>query len=106
MVSYIVRSVHEILCDDFGLPDGLADTSTVTVPLPSAKGKAASKVTYPKVLILDPAVGTGTFLHQTIDLIHEHVQGKGLGGVWSDYVSSHLLPRVFGFELLLSQLMC
>ena len=54
------------------------------------------------MLILDPAAGTGTFLREAISRIRETVEGKGLGGAWPDYVQNHLLPRLFGFELLMA----
>jgi hypothetical protein len=43
-----------------------------------------------KVLILDPAVGTGTFMHRVIEHIYEGF--KNQKGMWSGYVSQHLLP--------------
>ena len=91
VVSYIVRSVDHILKNDFKLKDGLADRSKV----PKKVGD------YHKVMILDPAVGTGTFLHGVVNHIHEHVTRKQ-AGAWNSYVSQHLLPRVFGFELLMA----
>ena len=56
----------------------------------------------PRVLILDPAAGTGTFLREVIASIRATIEGKGLAGVWPDYVREHLLPRLFGFELLMA----
>jgi len=98
VVDYIVRSVDHILKTEFGLrEDGLADISTVEVEMADGKRKM-----YPKVLVLDPAAGTGTFLHSVIDHIHEHELAKGQGGAWSSYVSRFLLPRLFGFELLMA----
>jgi hypothetical protein len=97
VVDYIVRSVDHILKTDFGLSDGLADISTV-----EATAHDGKKLTSPKVLILDPAVGTGTFLHEVVALIHEHETAQGHGGAWSDYVRSHLLPRLFGFEIMMA----
>lgn len=106
VVSYIVRSVDHILKTDFGLPDGLADTTKVplyeTVRTKNGKTRRKKKGESHKVLILDPAVGTGTFLHGVIDHVHEHVQSRGQAGTWSGYVSKHLLPRLFGFELLMA----
>lgn len=96
VVSYIVRSVDHILKTDFGLPEGFADSSKIKVKNPDTKEKADVH----KVLILDPAVGTGTFLFSVIDLINESF--KGNKGLWSSYVSQHLLPRLFGFELLMA----
>lgn len=88
VVSYIVRSVDLVLKNQFGLRDGLADSSKL------------DDSTIHKVQILDPATGTGTFLHAVIAKIYERfAKNKGL---WSDYVSQHLLPRVHGFELLMA----
>lgn len=97
VVSYIVRSVDHLLRDRFGLADGLADTATVTTERPDGKPE-----TSPRVLILDPAAGTGTFLREAIATIRTTIENKGLGGAWPDYVRDHLLPRLFGFELLMA----
>ncbi len=96
VVSYIVRSVDHILKTDFKLRDGLADSSKIAVR--NSKGKV--KTDSHKVLILDPATGTGTFLYGVINEIFEGFK-KNLG-MWSGYVSEHLLPRLFGFELLMA----
>lgn len=89
VVSYIVRSLDWLLRQRFQLADGLATTAT-----PGSEGRQA--------LILDPAVGTGTFLRETIARIRETIETSGLGGVWPEYVRDHLLPRLFGFELLMA----
>lgn len=96
VVSYIVRSIDHILKTDFKLPDGLADATKIKVTQPISK----KKVDVHKVQILDPATGTGTFLYGIIDHIyHDFKDDKGM---WSSYVSQHLLPRLFGFELLMA----
>ncbi|MFL5817014.1 MAG: type ISP restriction/modification enzyme [Conexibacter sp.] len=92
VVSYIVRSVDEILRTSFDCPDGLADTQST--PRPDGER--------PRVLILDPAVGTGTFLYGVVDHIREGFRDSNDAGKWSAYVRDHLLPRVFGFELLMA----
>jgi predicted helicase len=97
VVSYIVRSVDRILKGkDFGLADGLAHATKIKV---TPKGKKFPIETH-KVLILDPAVGTGTFLHGVVGHIHESFKKKK--GMWSGYVADHLLPRLYGFELLMA----
>lgn len=96
VVSYIVRSVDYLLKKDFGLADGLADATRLKAV--SADGKSRQQPH--KVQILDPATGTGTFLHSVIDLIYESFQNNK--GMWSSYISEHLLPRLFGFELLMA----
>lgn len=114
VVNFIVRGVDEILQTEFGLPLGLADTSTweqvaarnerITIP-PHIKPDA------PFVQILDPATGTGTFLVEVIDLIHKRMeenwkgQGKSAAEIkaaWNAYVPAHLLPRLTAFELMMA----
>jgi hypothetical protein len=81
VVSYIVRSLDHIVKTHFDRPLGLANTDT---------------------LILDPAAGTATFLYFVIQQIHQTLMTMGQAGGWNDYVDKHLLPRVFGFELLMA----
>lgn len=101
VVSYIVRSVDHILKTDFGLKDGLADATKIKVK--DAGGETEKEIH--RVLILDPATGTGTFLHQVIHQIHDTLCARGQQGAWggkNGYVARHLLPRLFGFELLMA----
>jgi hypothetical protein len=88
VVSYIVRSVHELLQTEFGLADGLAATTTwgemvkkhpgmKLPPLTDEPGeKRTVKPGEPFVQILDPATGTATFLVEVIDVIHRHLEAK------------------------------
>ncbi|MFP5265097.1 MAG: type ISP restriction/modification enzyme [Blastocatellia bacterium] len=113
-VSFVVRAVDEILRRDFGLEDGLADTTTwgemaarnTAVEIPEGVSPGA-----PFVQVLDPATGTGTFLVEVIDRIYETMrakwsrQGRGeeaMRELWNDYVPRNLLPRLYGFELLMA----
>ena len=97
VVSYIVRSVDRLLRDRFDLSDGLADTDKIKVEVSDGVQEEV-----PRVLILDPAAGTGTFLREVIASIRSTIENKGLAGAWPDYVREHLLPRLFGFELLMA----
>src|SRR5436189_2362768 len=56
----------------------------------------------PHVLILDPATGTGTFLYHVIAHVRERYWQTGNAGAWLGYVHEHLLPHLFGFELLIA----
>ena len=96
VVSYVVRSVDHVLKKDFDLTDGLADATKISIK--STNGKKPRETH--KVLITDPAVGTGTFLHEVINHIHQSFEAKP--EQWSDYVSQNLLPRLLGFELLMA----
>jgi len=114
VVSYIVRSVHEILQKEFGLEDGLADTTTWNEMLTRHKNlrlPEGASLSEPFVQILDPATGTGTFFVETIDLIHRTMEAKWKSQgymalefqrLWNEYVPEHLLPRLYGFELMIA----
>ncbi len=54
------------------------------------------------MLVLDPACGTGTFLYYVIDHIREGFIAKGNAGLWASFIENQLLPRLFGFELLMA----
>ncbi|MEY3885815.1 MAG: hypothetical protein RIS87_1590 [Pseudomonadota bacterium] len=106
VVSFIVRAVDDILKTHFKLPQGLADTSKTKVTIETleagSKGKLVKKEhEVHKVQILDPATGTGTFLAQTIRHIYDSQFAK-MQGAWSGYVKEHLIPRLNGFELLMT----
>jgi len=98
VVNFIVRAVDDILKTEFDLPQGLADTSKTKIKV-DLQGKKVEQEVH-KVQILDPATGTGTFLAETIKHIHKKFEGQQ--GIWSNYVETHLLPRLNGFELLMA----
>src|SRR5690554_872135 len=107
VVNFIVRAVDDILKTEFDLPQGLADTSKTTIKLDTQTADKRSATGYKqieqeihKVQILDPATGTGTFLAEVVKHIHKKFQGQQ--GIWSNYVETHLLPRLNGFELLMA----
>ncbi|MFM8331930.1 MAG: type ISP restriction/modification enzyme, partial [Candidatus Methylumidiphilus sp.] len=163
VVSYIVRSVHELLQTEFGLEDGLASTVTwgemakkLVIPagMPESSHKDVNLPTNnepqiktgtagelpsmalgsgipcrndaqptpfkipegnspdsPFVVILDPATGTATFLVGVIDMIHktltekwrkQGMKDKQREAAWNEYVPKHLLPRLYGYELMMA----
>jgi predicted helicase len=98
VVNFIVRAVDDILKTEFDLPQGLADNSKTRIKI-EQQGKKVEQDVH-KVQILDPATGTGTFLAEVVKHIHKKFEGQQ--GIWSNYVETHLLPRLNGFELLLA----
>lgn len=114
VVSFIVRSVDEILRTEFGLEDGLADVTTWSEMAERHQGLEIPQgvsAHAPFVQILDPATGTGTFLVEVIDVIHKTMvekwrkQGTAVYEIqhrWDDYVQRDLLPRLYGFELMMA----
>jgi predicted helicase len=81
VVSYIVRSLHGILKEQFKRPDGLA-SNTVTV--------------------LDPAAGTLTFLAESAKLaVDEFISKYGKGGK-ENFIKEHILKNYYAFELMMA----
>ncbi|MBQ9226065.1 MAG: N-6 DNA methylase [Fibrobacter sp.] len=108
VVHFIVNAVDEILKTRFGLSDGLADTSKVTIRQTSnlytdnrtKDHKKYETREYHKVQILDPATGTGTFLAEVVRKIYSGMENQK--GAWQNYVEEHLLPRLNGFEFMMA----
>lgn len=118
VVSYIVRSVHELLQTEFGLADGLASTITWG-EMAVQMGTVGKPFTIPEgtspnshfVVILDPATGTATFLVEVIDLVFKTMTKKWRAErltplqqreEWNRYVPTALLPRLYGYELMMA----
>ncbi len=89
VVQFIVRSVDHLLEKEFGLSGGLANTSK-------------TKDGLHRVQVLDPAVGTGTFISDVIGKIYKRIKDNGQKGRWPAYVHHELLPRIYGFELMMA----
>lgn len=96
VVQFIIRQVDEVLKRDFGLMKGLADTSKTS----TGTYKNANKKTQHRVQVLDPAVGTATFLNEIIKYTYKQFEGQE--GRWQSYVEQDLVPRLFGFELMMA----
>jgi len=100
VVNFIVRAVDDILKTEFNLPQGLADTSKTKIKVNVQGQNKQIEQEVHRVQILDPATGTATFLAEIIKQIYRKFEGQQ--GIWSNYVETHLLPRLNGFELLMA----
>lgn len=113
VVQYIVHQVDRILKEDFGIVKGLASDETFTKKVNQGhvariRDKNTGRLqntsivdkTFHRVQILDPAVGTATFLNETIKYIHKTFAGQE--GRWANYVNDNLLKRLYGFELMMA----
>jgi len=81
VVSYLVNSVHKLLTSSLKKEMGLADS---------------------EVQVLDPAVGTGTFLFYLIEHLHDFFKNQGKEKQWNEFVKKKLLKQIFGFEILMA----
>jgi type I restriction-modification system DNA methylase subunit len=80
VVSFIVNTVNEILKNDFDKPMGFAEDG---------------------LKVLDPAVGTGTFLWLVFLLTLGELKEQ-LRGLIRSKTKSHILKDFYGFELLIT----
>jgi len=81
VVSFIVRSIEEILKETFGLSDGLINK---------------------KVTLLDFATGTGTFLLNAFKLAIEQAQTLGDRQTVNKILNEQVVNNFYGFELLVA----
>jgi Type ISP C-terminal specificity domain/N-6 DNA Methylase len=81
VVSYIVRSLHEILKSKFDKADGLASDS---------------------VTVLDPAAGTLTFLAEAAKLAVGEFVGKYGEGGKDKLIREHIVKNFYAFELMMA----
>jgi hypothetical protein len=79
LVDYVVRAVHATLKSSFGKPLGLADKD---------------------VRLLDPALGTGTFLLAAAQTAVDEIEADLGPGAVQTVLEDHVLRHFYGFELL------
>lgn len=81
VVSFIVRSLHEILKDKFKIPDGLASLN---------------------LTLLDPAGGTLGFLAKAIETAVAEFENKYGKGAVKPFLQEHILQNYYSFELMMA----
>ncbi len=100
VVNFIVRAIDDILKSEFGIKEGIADSSMIDIDVKQPGEKKSTKKKVHRVQFLDPATGTGTFIAELIRQVFQKFQGQE--GIWSNYVENHLIPRLHGFEILMA----
>lgn len=79
IVEYMVARVNTVLREELGIEDGLADR---------------------RVYVLDPAVGTGSYLVEVLRRIASTLKENGGDALVADDLKRAIMERVFGFEIL------
>lgn len=97
--GFIVKSIDYSLEHDLNITDGLTcpDSIQIKEKDPSSNGKEITKF-IPKVQILDPAVGTGTFLTECIKQMRTHFNSLA---EWVSFANKQLLDQLNAFEILI-----
>ena len=79
IVQYQVARVDTVLREELEIADGLAD---------------------PRVVVLDPCCGTGTYLVEVLKRIAKTLKAKGGDALLANDLKRAAIERVFGFEIL------
>jgi Type ISP C-terminal specificity domain/N-6 DNA Methylase len=79
IVEYMVARVDRVLREELGLPDGLAN---------------------PRVYVLDPCCGTGSYLVEVLRKIHSTLKVRGEDALVPSELKEAAKNRIFGFEIL------
>ncbi len=79
IVQYMVARVDAVLREELNISDGLAD---------------------PRVVVLDPCCGTGTYLVEVLRRIADTLKAKGEDAMIAYNLKKAAKERIFGFEIL------
>lgn len=105
VVRYMVRQVNTLLRNEFQIRKGLTDASTIKYKVDDGQSRrfkdratgrwktvVGQELVLHKVQILDPAVGTATFLNEIIEFVHAGF-GKSQRGRWPGYANADLVSN-------------
>lgn len=79
IVKYMVARVDRVLREELNVADGLAD---------------------PNVYVLDPCCGTGAYLVEVLNHIHQTLKASGEAATAGGILKKAAQERIFGFEIL------
>ncbi|AUS70618.1 type ISP restriction/modification enzyme [Lactococcus lactis] len=114
VVHYMISMVDELLVNEFGIKDGLANNDTFEYEVSSEEYASSNRkdakmldkktVTVPKVAILDPATGTGTFPAEIIKFVKEKYFSGGKSAFYEDWIEREdgLMSRLIAFEIMMT----
>ena len=110
-VRYLVNMVDRSLTEDFQIEGGLSNNDRITVTVPSelyqvSKSKWSDKkqISVPRVAILDPACGTGSFGAEIIKYVKKKYFSGAREVFYESYIQDKngLLSRLIGFEIMMT----
>jgi len=113
VAHYLVSIVDKILRDDFAISGGLSNNDRIQFTVPTERYQAADKtkewmdtkeISVPRVAVLDPACGTGTFHSAIIKHIKSTYFSREREAFYGDYIKNEtgLLSRLVGFEIMMT----
>lgn len=110
-VDYLVSMVDNILVNDLNISGGLSNNDVIDITVPCTPYQARNNkwvhektISVPRVAILDPACGTGTFGAEIV----KHVKNTYFSGsrevFYEGYIQdkNSLMSRLIGFEIMMT----
>ena len=110
-VQYLISFVDKILVEDFAIEGGLSNNEQITTKVPCAPYKITKNkwteemtISVPRVAILDPACGTGSFGAEIIKYIKNTYFSGARSVFYENYIQQEngLLSRLIGFEIMMT----
>jgi len=111
-VRYLVSKVDRILIEDFHIRNGLSNNETMSIKVIAADSTFDSgwgkkeEISVPRVAILDPACGTGSFGAEIIRYIKNTYYTGSRESFYKDSIQSKtgtgILSRLIGFEIMMT----
>ncbi|MDE5859845.1 MAG: hypothetical protein K2H23_05605, partial [Oscillospiraceae bacterium] len=109
-VRYLVSMVDKFLIEDFCIDGGLSNNEQMSLTVSSELYQTNKKwvdkktISVPRVAILDPACGTGSFGAEIIKYIKNKYFSGARAAFYKDYIQNKdgLLSRLIGFEIMMT----
>ena len=118
VVRYLISMVDKLLVEEFGIIGGLSNNEQLQITVPAERheekvkhGKGyrsvyrdTKEITVPRVAVLDPACGTGTFHAEIIKYVKETYFNGMREAFYPDYIQDEngMLSRLIGFEIMMT----
>ena len=110
-VQYLIAAVDKILVEDFDIEGGLSNNEQMTIKVPCEPYKVSKSkwseekvISVPRIAILDPACGTGSFGAEIIKYIKNTYFSGARSVFYENYIQQEngLLSRLIGFEIMMT----
>lgn len=111
VVDYIISMVDDVLVKEFNIAGGLSNNDTISINVKSnpyqnkkKEWKDEKVIDVPKVAILDPSCGTGTFGAEIIKFIKDKYFSNGNEIFYKEWLQQEngLMSRLISFEIMMT----
>lgn len=110
-VQYLISAVDKVLLEEFDIEGGISNNEQIKAKVPCepyqvsrSKWSNETEISVPRVAILDPACGTGSFGAEIIKYIKNTYFSGTRSAFYENYIQQEngLLSRLIGFEIMMT----